>query len=127
MANLRNLNKAINGPLQTPVTVGHNRTIEHVGQGQHDCRLHGHRIAVITLTPEGIAKVTLDTCGYMTNTTRSAMNDFLQAFRIKAAVSFAKGTFSVRYADTDGDRQTFTAPSDINQIIFMPPSWELAQ
>ena len=125
MAILKNLNKAIFGPRWTQVTVGHNRTIEHVGDGLHNCYLHGHIVARVHCTTSGYAKVTLDTCDYRTTTTRSAMNDFMGAFGVKSGVSFAKGSFSVTYY-RDNERLTKVAHSP-NELSFMAKRYPLVE
>jgi hypothetical protein len=93
MAILRNIQKALNGPHWTQVTVGHNRTIENMGGNLYSCRLHGHIIAKVQCGASDKATVTLDTCGYRGPTTRDAMGEFLSAFGIQGNVSFAKGGF----------------------------------
>lgn len=104
MAELKNTAKAIFGPQWVVVTVGNNRTIEHVGNGQHDCRLHGHMVARVTI--EGldgsVARVELNDCGYLTRTTASAMSDFCKAFGISLGVSIAKGQLSFRFKNLAG-------------------------
>ena len=126
MANLKNLDKAIYGPHWTPVTVGNNRTIEHVGNGQHECRLHGHKIAIIQCTESGYAKVTLDTCGFRTPTTRAAMVGFMGAFGLRANVSFAGGVFWACYWCDGEDRKEKLARGDKpHQITFMAQRYSI--
>jgi hypothetical protein len=125
MAILKNLNKAIFGPHWTQVTVGNNRTIEHVGDGLHLCRLHGHILARVHCTNSGYAKVLLDTCGYKTVTTRSSMNDFMGAFGVRGGVSFAKGSFNVAYY-MDDERLTKLSHNP-NELSFMAKRYPLIE
>jgi hypothetical protein len=121
MAILRNIQKALNGPHWTQVTVGHNRTIENMGGNLYSCRLHGHIIAKVQCGASDKATVTLDTCGYRGPTTRDAMGDFLIAFGIQGNVSFAKGGFSLwlydrKFLDIDSsgkETMTFDCTRDL--------------
>jgi hypothetical protein len=94
------LNKAIQNH-DTQVKVGHNRTVilltDAFGETRIVCRLHGHAIVTIRRKPGSWqALVDLDTCGYLTTTTISAMNDFLKAFDIAATASCAGGVLTAR-------------------------------
>lgn len=101
MAQLKNLNKVWTAPKGDIVTVGHNRTIEP--DDRFHCRLHGNTVAIIAAkNASGIARVDLDVCGYLSNTTRNAINDFLDAFGINARVSIAGGFLSVRWKMPSG-------------------------
>lgn len=120
MAKMTNLGKFEFDPHGNPDkfhTVGHNRTVRHYispieNKLRVACYLHGNNIVTFDRLSDNRVEVYLSTCGYMTQTTRRAMNDFLSAFGLKARVSFAGGKMSVRY--TDGpmrDRRT-----DQNQL-----------
>ena len=125
MANLKNLEKAIFGPHHTAITVGNNRTIEHVGDGMHDCRLHGHRVARIKCTKTGYAKVTLDTCGFRSVTTRAAMSDFLSAFGIRGNVSFAGGKFWACWWMDGDDRKEKESIDNAETLTFMAQRYDV--
>ena len=124
MAILKNLDKAIHGQEFVQITVGNNRTIEHIGKGVHLCRLHGHIVARVESIPSGFAKVGLDTCGYMTPTTRQAMGDFMRAFGIVAGVSVAKGVLSVGWMDV-GDQwiEKDSHANNNSYVSFMAPRY----
>ena len=87
----------------TVETIGNNRQVTHLfspsGNQMITGRLHGH--TVFTLRKMGIsgrpdlAFLCLDNCGYMTATTVSAVNDFLDAANINARVSRAKGDWTL--------------------------------
>lgn len=90
------------------VTIGNNRQVQHTPDGEVVFRLHGHPIVRIA-----DRAVTLDTHGYATSTTRSAMQDFVEAATgAPFAASFAKGGFAVRYAGRDyqSDSNTLSFP-----------------
>lgn len=86
------------------IKVGNNREIrkywhEVSGNPRVAGYLHRNNIICIEKVAPDRVEVYLTTCGYMTTTTRSAMNDFLKAMGLKARVSFAGGVMSVRYDD----------------------------
>lgn len=91
MARIKNFPR---GETSRRITVGNNRQAE-VTNGTTRCYLHGHNVA--TFRADG--RVELDTCGYMTSTTRQAMNDFLHAMGLHAGVSFAGGNVTVTGPD----------------------------
>jgi hypothetical protein len=85
-------------------TVGNNRqvrryTADHTNKMRVACYLHGHNIATFECINANRVEVFLTTCGFMTSTTRRAMNDFLREMGIKGRVSFAGGKMTVRYTD----------------------------
>lgn len=89
------------------VTVGHNRQIRKCrgpvsNRLRIACYLHGHQIATFDRLSDTHCEVMLSTCGYMTSTTRRAMNDFIDAMGIKGRVSFAGGTMTARHRANDG-------------------------
>lgn len=79
------------------VTAGHNRTVTKVADIHADVysfRLHGHEVARLLVEHGGArAVLTLKHCGYMTRTTRAAMQDAISLFGFWGNVSFAKGEF----------------------------------
>lgn len=91
MAKIKNFPR---GETNRRITVGNNRQAE-VTNGTTRCYLHGHNVA--TFHADG--RVELDTCGYLTTTTRQAMNDFLRAMRLQAHVSFARGDITITGRD----------------------------
>jgi hypothetical protein len=80
------------------IIVGNNRTLEYTAGGDLVFRLHGSVIAQMFIKNER-RRVLLDTCGYLTTTTISAMNDFLNAIGSNCRASRAKGHFTVRTSD----------------------------
>jgi hypothetical protein len=109
-------------PAGQSVTVGNNRTVTRgAGAGTNEsrftCRLHGHPVAVITCKgASGVAYVTLDSCGFLTVTTVSAMKDFLALFGISAGVSRAGGRLSVRYKMPSGAWREKEGDSSLNFV-----------
>lgn len=98
ITNIKPFTETTNG---VDVKVGHNRTVNNSPADDIIvCKLHGHSVLVLD-TKEN--RLRLDTCGYMTTTTRSAMKDFLdhlpQTKGLVRNVSFAKGVFSVLVND----------------------------
>lgn len=114
------------------VTVGNNRQArterETLATGDEVrrvcCYLHGYNVATFSQhwykAPGGFDHdpravfVELDTCGFMTTTTRAAMKDFLDAMRVSGSASVARGELSARYMGMDaqyhdiGDKQART-------------------
>ena len=89
------------------MTVGHNRQIRKCrgpvsNRLRIACYLHGNLIATFERLSATHCEVMLSTCGYMTTTTRRAMNDFIGAMGIKGRVSFAGGTMTVRHHANSG-------------------------
>ena len=104
MAQLKNINKIFDLRAGGSITVGNNRTITRENRATFTGCLHGHPVFKIVCDMSGESgdcRVTLNTCGYMTVTMRSAMNDFCSAFGVSVGVSFAKGVFSARYNGKD--------------------------
>lgn len=115
------------------VTVGNNRLArterETLPNGDEvrrvRCYLHGHNVATFSQTwykaPGGFdhdpraVDVELDACGYLTTTTRAAMNDFIGAMRVSGSASVARQELSARYMGLDaqyhdiGDKQGATS------------------
>ena len=96
MAKLRNLDKIFTLSEGGRMTVGNNRTIEKQG-ARYVCRLHGHAVADIGLGSGGEAFITLNDCGYRTQTTAQTMADFASAFGAKLGVSIAGGELGLRW------------------------------
>jgi hypothetical protein len=118
MAKLNNLESVWVAPVGQLVTVGNNRQIARDESGAFVCYLHGSAVARIKCEgASGIARVALDSCGYLTTTTLAAMRDFLGAFGVTAGVSRAGGRLSARWkmpsgawreADSDSGALAFT-------------------
>lgn len=98
------------------VKVGHNRTVERVesdGVVAYVFRLHGHAVATLRTFSDGGVALFLDSCGYLTVTTRQAMKDALSLFGLRGGVSMAGGKLSAdifRYS-TDCERRAASADS----------------
>lgn len=94
MAKLKNtyaFRQSTNGKL---VTVGNNRQVMNDGKFVR-CYLHGHEIVTVDFENQ---KLKLDTCGYMTVTTRAAMNDFCGQMPVNVNhISFAGQKFNVTW------------------------------
>jgi len=121
------------------MTVGNNRAVSHTVTAHTDKdgvtrvtaksitgSLHGHpvfelrKLGTTDLNDERYS-LTIDTCGYMTSTTRSAMQDFLRASGLNASVSIAGGELQVSliFKDTGGRHQLRThAAKDGHQRAF---------
>lgn len=108
MAQLRNLDRIFSLAPGASVTIGHNRTVTRVdAEGEpprYACALHGHTVATMIPTARDAkaCRVVLDSCGYRTRTTQSAMKDFCKAFGLSVGVSFAQGQFWVRFKQIHG-------------------------
>jgi hypothetical protein len=120
MAKLINRETIWTAPEGQAVTVGNNRTVtrkDGAGESYFECRLHGHPVAVIACKgASGVAYVTLDSCGFLTVTTVSAMKDFLALFGISAGVSRAGGKLSVRYTMPSGAWREKEGDSSLNFV-----------
>lgn len=78
-------------------TVGDNRQMQRVtsmGVTWTYYYLHGNNITIV-INDNGYKSIQLDTCGYATETTRDAMNEFLSLYNHHFKVSFAGGNFTV--------------------------------
>ena len=106
MAKLKNTDKIFNLAIGDSVTVGNNRTITRRKYGNgfgFQCQLHGHGVAFFGMTGIGeIAHVTLNDCGFRTQTTAAAMSDFARAFGCALSVSMAKGGIAFRFKNGAG-------------------------
>jgi len=115
---LQNLEKAIFGPHWTPVQVCGSpyMTIEHVGGGDHDCRLDGEVIARVVLTGSAAcaARVTLFRRGSPKD--MQAMALFLSAFGVDANPTYQRGKFSVTAKNLAGHLRDH-APKDNPKTI----------
>lgn len=100
MAQLKNTHKIFDMQNGASMTIGNNRVLARVNRATWVGSLHGHPIFKIICDmgaeTDGDCRIKLDTCGYMTPTTRDAMSDFCKAFGVSVGVSFAKGVFTVR-------------------------------
>ncbi len=104
MAKLKNIDGLFDLANGGAVTVGNNRIITRVNRAKFTGSLHGHPIFKIICDMSGESgdcRITLNTCGFMTVTTRAAMNDFCRAFGVSVGVSFAQGVFSARHDGKD--------------------------
>ncbi len=122
MAQLRNIEKMFNLAENETITVGNSRTVTRRNYGKNgfgfQCKLHGHGVAFIsTEGAGGIAKVTLNDCGYLTRTTADAMADFARAFGCALSVSIAGQKLAFRfknaaghYVDRDGEHDAPNGP-----------------
>lgn len=107
MAKLRNTGKLFDLAENETITVGNNRTVTRRKYGKNgfgfQCKLHGHGIVFVGIEgASGIAKVTLNDCGYMTRTTADAMADFARAFGCSLAVSIAKQKLAFKFKNAAG-------------------------
>lgn len=105
MANLKNTQYFTMNPtawgkkLDTLVTVGNNRQIrlaEHEGRLMLTGYLHGSPVATFELVKGGL-EIFLNPCGYLTVTTRAAMQDFARAMGMRGGVSISKGVLSASW------------------------------
>lgn len=104
MAQLKNLDRIFDLANGNNLTVGNNRVISRVNRAQFVGLLYDNPVFSITLDSSGESgncRITLNTCGFMTVTTRAAMVDFCQAFGVTVGVSFAKGVFIMRYGKSE--------------------------
>jgi hypothetical protein len=101
MAQLKNTHRIFDMHNNASMTIGNNRTLTRINRAKWVGALHGHPIFTIIcdmgVGTDGSCRITLNTCGYMTPTTRDAMSDFCEAFGVVVGVSFAKGVFTARH------------------------------
>jgi hypothetical protein len=115
MAKLVNTNKIFDLPVGATLRVGNNRTVSRIDGATFAGQLHGHAVFRVTVDMTGGpgATITLDPCGYLTPTTRSAMIDFARAFGVRLSLSIARGVLSGRCGtnelawNADGDASVY--------------------
>ena len=111
MGKLKNTEKLHGMAIGDSVTIGNNRTVSRVNGGWR-CMLHGNGIAFVSMSGGcEILHMTLSDCGYLTPTTRDAMQDFARAFGAALSVSIAGGVLTYRFKNGAGAWQERKAAS----------------
>lgn len=109
------------------VTVGNNRTIERVETDYRKpyelhYKLHGHAIAHVKRFHNGIIQVQIEDCGYVTSTTRNALNDLFNVLGLRVGVSIAGGKLTATSTDSFGhDIKTIESGQALNFNDFLNP------
>lgn len=96
---------------KSSVVVGNNRKLHYCetdGEIHLQFYLHGSMVAQYSKLAEGYELI-LDTCGYMTTTTRQAMCDALGLFGLRGGVSFSKGEFKSSVGGLNSDDDDYKA------------------